>query len=156
MKIFKTAKEIIDCLVDYHYRAARLAEEAMDREQEERVEVVFNYLFEHHSDMQEALVDFEADNEGEDDVFSAEVDYGLNAGDAPEAFLSDFEMDENMAFDAVEKLGRALGDYPAEFLGNLLGELSEPNVAEAFGNLLDLERSEQRKLTRAINSLRDM
>jgi len=154
MKTYETAKEVVDCLVDFHYRALRLVEEGMDKEQDERVTMLLHYLFEHHSELQEALVNYDADSD--DDLFGTPVVYALENEEAPEAFVEEFEVDQHMDFDTAEKLGRALGDYPVDLLANVVAEINEPALAEVFASFLDLERIEQRKLTRALNAMRDM
>lgn len=154
MKTYETAREILDCLVDFHFRAARLAEAAMDIEQSERVIMVLNYLYEHHTELQETLANYEDD--AEEGVLNTWVPYSLNAEEAPEEFVEALEISENMEFEEAEKLARILGDYGVSLLDNIVGEIAAPHVAEVFASLLELERNEQRKLTRALNSLRDM
>lgn len=158
MKTYETAREILDCLVDFHHRASVLLEEAMDGEQSERVMMVLNYLYEHQCELQDALANYEDDREedGDDGVLNTWVPYALNSADAPEAFVSGLEVEENMEFEAAETLGRALGDYVVGLLTDISGDIASEHVAEVFANLLEMERNEQKKLTRAVNSLRDM
>jgi hypothetical protein len=160
MKTYETARELLDCLVDFHHRACRLLEGAMDMEQSEKVFMVLDYLYQHHSELQETLATYEEDCEDSGDsgagILNTWVPYALNANDSPEAFIDSLDVDEEMSFDASEALGRALGDYVVSLVSNICAEIAAPSVAEVFANILEMERSEQRKLTRAVNSLRDM
>ena len=154
MKTYETAREILDCLVDFHHRAARLVEAALDLEQDDRVAMVLDYLYEHHSKLQDSLANYEED--AEPGVLNTQVPYSLNSADAPEAFVASLDVGEHMTLEQVVKLGRDLGDYVVSLVDDVSGEISAPRVSEVFANLLEMEATEQRMLTRAVNSLRDI
>jgi len=140
--------------VDFHYRAVRLVEDGMDREQDERVAMLLDYVFEYHRELQEALGNYEMDSD--EDWFAMTVSFTLDDELAPEHFVEEFVMDAFMDFDSAEKLARELGDYAVDLLTDVVAETQNPSLAQVFASFLDLERIEQRKLTRALNAMRDM
>ena len=153
-RTYETARELLDCLVDFHHRVARLAEQGMDDEQEERVRLVFEYLYRHHLEMQESLATYEED--GEESVLNTYFSFTLNEEKTPEAVINSIGSTRNISFDNVVKLSRKLGEYIIALLDDILLDLSVPHVREVFENLRDMEEQEQKLLTRAVNSLRDL
>ena len=150
-KTYETAREIFDCLVDFHFRVAHMAETGMDMEQEDRVSLVFNFLYDHHIQMQEALASYEDDDD--ESVLNTPVSYSLNAQEAPEAFVESLEYSENMSFEKASTIGKELAEYIIGLLNDICGEMSAPHVQEVFENLLEMEQEELKLLIRGINSL---
>jgi hypothetical protein len=153
-KTYETARELIDCLVDFHYRAALFAETGMDMEQEERVSLVFHYLYDHHQQMQETLATY-YEEEGEESVLNASLPFELDASSAPEEFITGLECGENISFEDVTNIAKSMADYVTLLLDDISAEAGDPQVQEAFTSLLEMEEEELKLLIRGINSLRD-
>ena len=153
-RTYESARELIDCLVDFHHRAARLAEKAMDQDQEERVRLVFESLFRHHQEMQENLATYE--DEGEESVLKTHFSFALNEQQTPEGFIESFDDTANMSFENVFKLSRQMGDYVIGLVDDILIDLTQPHAREVFRNIRDMEEQEQKLLSKSINSLADI
>lgn len=152
-KTYETAREIFDCLVDFHHRVVNLAEAGMDMEQEERVALVFNYLYDHHLRMGDALANY--DDDGDHAVLNTPAFFELDADDAPEAYIDELQVDENMSFEDAAKIGRDLAEYAVDLLNNICGEIDTPDVQRVFEEVLEMEQDELKLLLRGINALRD-
>ena len=84
MKFYESTRDLIDCLVDFHYRASSLFEQALTRDQSDAVIVTINYLFEYHLKLQEDLAGFGDDlGEGETDT-DVTLGFSLEDEDAPQ------------------------------------------------------------------------
>ena len=126
----------------------------MDMEQEEeRTRLVFNFLYDHHLQMQEALATYGDDDEAA--VLNTPVSFELAADRAPEAFLGELEFDSNMSFEAVEKLSRELADYFVELVGDMGAEVDVPQVESLLAEIEEMEREELKLVMRGIGTLRD-
>ena len=156
-KRYETARELIDCLVDYHHRAATLSETGMDMEQEARVQLVFNYLYDHHLQMQDALatVDDGDEDSGVGHTLNTPVEFELRESEAPEAFLEGLTWGENMSFDAVTRLAKEMADYAIGLIDDICAYADDPDVQDIFEKLLEMEQEELKLLIRGVNSLRN-
>lgn len=154
MKHYRDAAEVLDCLVDFHARAAELARQAAAKGDSEKSVLVFDFLYRHHLELQEEVADFAGGELAP--VLATAVDYVLDDGDAPDAFVGGFDLNASPELEGAEKLVRALVEYIVGLLDNITSEIRSPDVAEVFALLLEMERSEQRKMFEAIEYIRDM
>ena len=152
-KTYETTREIFDCLVDFHYRAAAMAETAMDQEQDARVKLVFNFLYDHHLQMQEALATYEDDEEQA--VLNTPVSFSLDATRAPEAFLQGAEFNSGISFEEAQRLGKSLGDYVLELMEDIQEEIADDDVRDVVARMGEIELEEHKLLMRGIATLKD-
>ncbi|GIX31584.1 MAG: hypothetical protein KatS3mg124_2056 [Porticoccaceae bacterium] len=145
---------MLDCLVDFHCRAAEFVENCLERQESERVRMVLQYLAEHHRRLQEAIADYEADAERA--VLDTYIAFALMEDDTPESFVDGLSCPAGLGLEEVVALAQALGDYPVTLLNDVLAAVENPHVAEVFTNLRDLEVQERKLLSRAVDTLLDL
>lgn len=153
MKTYETAKDVLNAIIEFHHLAASLLSRIRKQSMDEKTTMLLDYLHQHQVAMHQHLSRYV--DHAEPAVLDTWLPYSLNAASAPAAFVNGLDA-AAPSLETAEHLAQALASYVIQLLEGVAEEVSSDKVRSCFDSILEMERNEQHRLTRAINSLGDM
>lgn len=148
---YENARHVLAEIRDYHRRLARLYARWSETVSGERAGLLLDYLRRREENLTEALRRYEED--APDSVLDSwlQIQYPENLND----FLSGLESaaDKDLTLEEVRELAQSADEFLMALLEHVEEVSLNPEIQPVFHNLQEIEREEEKALTRAAASL---
>lgn len=149
---FKTVKDVVEHARQLHKQIAGFYKQLSNRQHQERVKMLLDYLARHETSLEKMLASFEKDRSQQiwDEWFQFATDDTL-----PQT-LKGAAVHANMDVDEIISLALQLDDYFINLYRDMAQNASSAAVKEIFENLLAFEQQEKNRTVRAALELKDL
>lgn len=149
---FKTVKDVVEHARQLHKQIAGFYKQLSNRQHQERIKMLLDYLARHETNLEKMLASFEKDRSQQiwDEWFQFATDDTL-----PQT-LKGAAVHANMDVDEIISLALQLDDYFINLYRDMAQNASSAAVKEIFENLLAFEQQEKNRTVRAALSLKDL
>jgi rubrerythrin len=149
---YKTVKDVIDHSRRLHQQISKLYKNIKQKQTQERVKMLLDYLQRHEEHLEKSLSQFEHDKSQKvlDSWFQYAPDQDLSE------ILSTIEINDHMDSEEVIIMALKLDDYFIELYESMVTNSSSPSVKAVFQNLLDMEQQEKIRTARTALNMHDM
>lgn len=149
---FKTVKDVVEHARQLHKQIAGFYKQLSNRQHQERIKMLLDYLARHETNLEKMLASFEKDRSQKiwDEWFQFTTDDTLPQTLKGAAVHADMDVDE------IISLALQLDDYFINLYRDMAQNASSAAVKEIFENLLAFEQQEKNRTVRAALELKDL
>lgn len=149
---YKTVKDVVDYSRKLHLQISKLYQEISQKQTQERVKMLLDYLQRHEAHLEKSLNQFEHDKSQK--VLESWLQY------APDQNISDvletIEINDHMTTDEVIEMALKLDDYFIVLYTDMVENASSSAVKAVFQNLLEMEQQEKIRTAKTALTINDM
>lgn len=144
MNNFEQVKDVLDYAKTVHADLRKFYDSLNEKNQQERVKILLDYLSRHENHLEETLERFEAGSQTH--VLETWMQYAPSIN--IQQLIDGKSIRTDMSVDDVVKLAVEFDDAVVELFREAADECEIPTVKEVFHNLVELENQEKLRLVR--------
>jgi hypothetical protein len=152
MRTFETTRDIIDLARRFHNEVSAFYERLGNQASKGRVRLLLQYMSRHEKHLEECLAEYELDASQR----ILETWFQYTPATTPVEHLQTIQLEPEMSIDDVVDLALRLDEYLVDLYREVANQADSREVAEVFGNLLNLEQQEEIAVTRNALSIQDL
>ncbi len=149
---YENARHVLSEVRDYHHRLAGVYETLAGRASNERARMLLNHLRDREQALAANLHQYEQD--APDNILDTwmQIQYPENLND----FLGLIDTSADLGVEQVRQLAMEADEFLMSLLKHVEDSSLHPDIKAVFANLQALETEEEKAVSQAVESIRDM